>query len=253
MKKAILILSTFLSIVTLNAQDNFNPKSKNHELSFDTEIALTKTLSYGHSNPNSSSMILLNKTSEIGFGVNYKHKVIQKGNYFMHFGFNSGIQLYNHSIPFTSDLYFPSELNLTRNKFRMGFSKEFYLLKDKLILEPVINLTYLTLIYDEQRFNTNISVSDEQSEYNYQLALDSENLRRMYPQLQLNVNYQVFKRLSLGFTMKSGLFEQMPYAYHFTETIYDDQSLSSTTTENSGDLSLGTRNLYLGFNIAFKY
>lgn len=258
MKKTITLFLTIFGLFSTNAQETFNPRNLDHELTIDTEFALSKTLGYLVSNPDPNYYLLLKKSGEIGVGLNYKHKVIQKGNYFMHFGFNYGAHSYNYNVPITSNINLSQKIQLNRNKFRMGFSKEFFILKDKLVLEPCLFLTYLTFNFDTQRYESKISDNNNSNseidkEYGYNLELETEKLRRIHPQLQLNLNYQILNKIYLGLNVKTGLYELLPYKYDIYETTHDNQNMYSSTFGVTNRLNAVSKNLYFGLNLTFKY
>ncbi|SFT80467.1 hypothetical protein SAMN05216474_2427 [Lishizhenia tianjinensis] len=251
MKNTTLLALASLGLFTATAQETTSPRNFDHEISLDNEYSITNTYKYFTLNSDSGNDVFINKTGEVGFGLNYKHKVIQKGNYFMHFGFNLGYSTYDYHLEFPSGVTDYMEYLMVRNKFRSGFSKEWYLLNDKLIVEPVLNLTFLTTTNNTEAYGLHTN-----NEYNSRslVTFETHNMRRLLPQLQLNVNYQLYKRLYMGLTMKTGLFEELPYEYMYNETFENDNpTLGTYTVQQVGRVRASTKNFYLGFNIAFKY
>ena len=203
---------------------------------------------------NYTTKLFLALKSDRGIGINYKRKVIDKGNFYMHFGLNTGKQSFNYNLVHHSGYAHFQELSLNRHKLKIGFSKEWYLLKNKLLIEPILQLSYLTTF---SNFNTRIAnYSNENTgdSYETKVYFSSYSIRRIYPQVQLNVNYALSKRLYLGVFYQTKFTQDLHYNYSYQETLVSqDSNLSDQIIFDKGSIVTITQKRFMGVSLSFKY
>ncbi|MDX1446499.1 hypothetical protein [Lishizhenia sp.] len=255
MKNTTLVLCALFAFLKSYGQEEFNPKNSNHEILIYTESTFPKKSNFDFTyDEKYSTKLFLSLKSDRGIGVNYKRKVIDKGNFFMHIGLNTGKQTFNYNLVHHSGYAHFQEFTLNRHKLKVGFSKEWYLLKNKLLIEPVFQLSYLTTFNKFNSHTANYFNEKTGDFYETDVKLYSTFIRKFYPQLQLNISYALTKQLYLGVFYQTKFIQDLPYNYSYQETlISEDPNLSDQITFDKGSMLMLIQRRFIGVSLSFKY